>query len=156
MAMAMAIGVSVGGHRSLSSGAFFTSQVRSGGSSVRTRAGVRSIPVVEARKSDAGSCNAKKGEFRGKELAHSSPRSLTICDVAGVSSASANAEIESKKETGRRLCGPPLRGKPLPFGATVCEEGVNFAVHSSGAKAVSLCLFTESDLQQVRFLSISL
>ena len=80
-------------------------------------------------------------------------RLRTVCNV--VSSDSANAEIQEAKEESsvtvrRRLCGPPLRGKPLPFGATACEDGVNFAVHSSGAKAVSLCLFTESDLQQVR------
>lgn len=144
--MAMAMGVR--GHRSSSSGAVFTSPVWSRGSGVRTRARVRTIPVVEAIKTDGGSGNAKKGEILGRELARSSARSLTICNVAGVSSDSANAEIESKEETGRRLCGPPLRGKPLPFGATACEAGVNFAVHSGGAKAVSLCLFTESDLQQ--------
>jgi hypothetical protein len=152
--MAMAMGVR--GHRSSSSGAVFTSPVWSRGSGVRTRARVRTIPVVEAIKTDGGSGNAKKGEILGRELARSSARSLTICNVAGVSSDSANAEIESKEETGRRLCGPPLRGKPLPFGATACEAGVNFAVHSGGAKAVSLCLFTESDLQQVRALYPSL
>ncbi len=74
--------------------------------------------------------------------------SLTTCNVAGVSSDSANAETECKKQPGQ-FYGPPLRGRPLPFGASASENGVNFAVHSSGASSVCLCLFTESDLQQV-------
>ena len=78
-------------------------------------------------------------------------QSLLICNVAGISSGSANPETESKEEPAR-LCGAALRGRPLPFGATACEDnGVNFAVHSSGATAVSLCLFTQSDLEQVRY-----
>lgn len=39
------------------------------------------------------------------------------------------------------------RGQPTPFGATASGAGVNFAVHSSAAKSVSLCLFTLEDLQ---------
>ncbi|CAM6035531.1 unnamed protein product [Sphagnum compactum] len=73
--------------------------------------------------------------------------SLTTCNVAGVSSDSANAETECKKQPDQ-FYGPPLRGRPLPFGASASENGVNFAVHSSGASSVCLCLFTESDLQQ--------
>jgi hypothetical protein len=73
--------------------------------------------------------------------------SLTTCNVAGVSADSANAETECKKQPGQ-FYGPPLRGRPLPFGASASENGVNFAVHSSGASSVCLCLFTESDLQQ--------
>lgn len=149
----MVMAMSVGGNRSLSSGAFFSSQVWSRGSGIRTRASVRTFPAVKAIMADAARGNFKEGEIVGRELTRSSKRSRTICNVTGVSSDSANAEIESKEETGRCLSGPPLRGKPLPFGATVCEEGVNFAVHSSGATAVALCLFTESDLQQVRSLS---
>jgi isoamylase len=33
------------------------------------------------------------------------------------------------------------RGKPWPLGATLCEGGVNFAVFSAHATAVTLCLF---------------
>lgn len=144
--MAMAMGV--GGHRSSSAGAVFTSQVCSRGAGVGTKVAVRVDHVVKAIKADDGSGNGKEKNTLGWKSTHLSARPLTICRVAGVSSDSANTETESKEEAGHRLCGPPLRGRPLPFGATACEEGVNFAVHSSGATAVALCLFTESDLQQ--------
>lgn len=86
-----------------------------------------------------------------KVIYSNNKQSLLICNVAGISSGSANPETESKEEPAR-LCGAALRGRPLPFGATACEDnGVNFAVHSSGATAVSLCLFTQSDLEQVRY-----
>lgn len=87
----------------------------------------------------------------GDKVINNNKQSLLICNVAGISSGSANPETESKEEPAR-LCGAALRGRPLPFGATACEDnGVNFAVHSSGATAVSLCLFTQSDLEQVRY-----
>lgn len=46
------------------------------------------------------------------------------------------------------LCGQPSRGSPLPFGATLKDTGVNFAIHSSAATSISLCLFTLSDLHK--------
>jgi hypothetical protein len=46
------------------------------------------------------------------------------------------------------------RGLPFPFGATFRENGVNFAIHSSAATSVSLCLFTPSDLQRVTILYV--
>eukprot|EP00249_Psilotum_nudum_P010772 c22755_g1_i1 orf=134-2626(+) len=46
------------------------------------------------------------------------------------------------------LFGEALRGSPLPFGATLKDVGVNFAMHSSAATSVSLCLFTLSDLEK--------
>lgn len=142
--MAMVMAMSVGGTRSC---ALFPSQVWSRGSGIRTRASVRSFRVITK-------AIMAEGEIEGRELTHSAKRSRTICNVTADS---ANAEIESKEDvTGRCHSGPPLRGKPLPFGATVCEEGVNFAVYSSGATAVALCLFTESDLQQVRILYLVL
>eukprot|EP00898_Chlorokybus_atmophyticus_P007078 jgi/Chlat1/7371/Chrsp6S07412 len=42
----------------------------------------------------------------------------------------------------------PQRGKASPLGATLVNGGVNFAIYAGGATAVSLCLFTEEDLQQ--------
>ncbi len=36
---------------------------------------------------------------------------------------------------------PPWPGQPLPLGATWDGEGTNFALWSSGAEAVELCLF---------------
>ncbi|GJP55788.1 hypothetical protein CLOM_g14776, partial [Closterium sp. NIES-68] len=42
----------------------------------------------------------------------------------------------------------PQRGSATPYGATAVDNGVNFAVHSSGATAVSVCLFTPEGLAQ--------
>ncbi len=36
-------------------------------------------------------------------------------------------------------------GRPHPLGATADEEGVNFAVYSSGAERVEICIFDERD-----------
>jgi pullulanase/glycogen debranching enzyme len=44
--------------------------------------------------------------------------------------------------------GKPLRGLPTPLGATSAPQGINFAVFSSAATAVSLVLYTPED--QVR------
>ncbi|KAJ0965571.1 hypothetical protein J5N97_026709 [Dioscorea zingiberensis] len=43
-----------------------------------------------------------------------------------------------------------LAGRPLPFGATACEDGVNFSIYSGGAEVATLCLFTLSDLKENR------
>lgn len=40
-------------------------------------------------------------------------------------------------------------GHPTPFGATVREGGVNFAVYSSNASSATLCLISISDLREV-------
>src|SRR5688500_8832021 len=37
-------------------------------------------------------------------------------------------------------------GAPLPFGATMQKEGVNFAVYAEEAEKLSICLFEESSL----------
>jgi glycogen operon protein len=44
------------------------------------------------------------------------------------------------------------RGEPYPLGATLTEEGVNFALYSEDATAVELCLFDspESDASELR------
>eukprot|EP00897_Mesotaenium_endlicherianum_P003623 jgi/Mesen1/3289/ME000191S02431 len=42
----------------------------------------------------------------------------------------------------------PERGSSTPFGATAKDGGVNFAIHSSGAVSVTLCLYSEEDLQK--------
>ncbi|KAL8488298.1 hypothetical protein ACS0TY_024539 [Phlomoides rotata] len=41
-------------------------------------------------------------------------------------------------------------GHPTPFGATVREGGVNFAVYSSNASSATLCLISLSDLRKKR------
>ncbi|MFS7935062.1 putative isoamylase [Helianthus anomalus] len=43
-----------------------------------------------------------------------------------------------------------LRGNPTPFGATVHQDGVNFAIYSHNATSATLCLMTPSDLPQKR------
>lgn len=61
------------------------------------------------------------------------------------------AAAETSKSAGvegHGLFGKPSRGWPLPFGATLRDNGVNFAIHSNAASSISLCLFTLSDLQQ--------
>jgi glycogen operon protein len=40
-----------------------------------------------------------------------------------------------------------LPGSPAPLGATLVDDGVNFAVYSSNATAIDLCLFDEHDAQ---------
>ncbi|MQA26203.1 MAG: glycogen debranching protein GlgX [Micromonosporaceae bacterium] len=42
----------------------------------------------------------------------------------------------------------PRPGSPYPLGATVSDDGVNFALWSAGAEAVELCLFGSADQQQ--------
>src|SRR6266481_8649452 len=44
------------------------------------------------------------------------------------------------------------RGEPYPLGATLTEEGVNFALYSEDATAVELCLFDspEPDANELR------
>jgi isoamylase len=51
--------------------------------------------------------------------------------------------------------GPKLRkfqvfeGHPAPFGATVRDGGVNFAIFSANAVSATLCLISLSDLPEV-------
>jgi isoamylase len=47
------------------------------------------------------------------------------------------------------------RGSPEPLGATWTGEGVNFAVHSSGATRVELCLFDSSGEHELRRLTLT-
>jgi glycogen debranching enzyme len=48
--------------------------------------------------------------------------------------------------------GPLLIGRPWPMGATVVDGGVNFAVPSTHATAVELCLFDEQGMHERRLL----
>ncbi len=47
-----------------------------------------------------------------------------------------------------------LPGSPEPLGATWTGEGVNFAVHSSGATSVEVCIFDASGEHEVRRLAL--
>ena len=47
---------------------------------------------------------------------------------------------------------PSLRaGTPWPLGASMTEDGCNFAVYSEGATSITLCLFSESEQEIARF-----
>ena len=41
-------------------------------------------------------------------------------------------------------------GRPWPMGATYDEKGVNFAVFSSGAQCIELCLFDDTGQHETR------
>ena len=41
-------------------------------------------------------------------------------------------------------------GRPSPLGATLDPDGVNFAVYSRGATAVTLCLFNKAGIEEQR------
>ncbi|MCO5596778.1 hypothetical protein L7F22_050847 [Adiantum nelumboides] len=75
---------------------------------------------------------------------------VITCQLAAPSAGAVTTEkaTSAQKFAGHELFGVPCRGSPLPFGATLINEGVNFAIHSSAATSVTLCLFTLSDLQQ--------
>ena len=47
-----------------------------------------------------------------------------------------------------------LPGSPEPLGATWTGEGVNFAVHSSGATSVEVCIFDASGEHEMRRLAL--
>jgi glycogen operon protein len=48
-----------------------------------------------------------------------------------------------------------LTGSPQPLGATWTREGVNFAVYSSGAARIELCLFDASGQHELKRLTLS-
>lgn len=61
----------------------------------------------------------------------------------------AASAVVVEKSTTERCRFEVLSGKPLPFGATATDGGVNFAVFSRNATAATLCLITLSDLPEV-------
>jgi len=66
---------------------------------------------------------------------------------AGVETEKGAAAGVAVKDEGLSL--KVLKGSPLPFGPTARDGGVNFAIHSTQATSVTICLFTFSDLQKV-------
>ncbi|HEY1230025.1 MAG TPA: glycogen debranching enzyme GlgX, partial [Ramlibacter sp.] len=65
---------------------------------------------------------------------------MTAAAVAAPAPASHDAQLPDRCEPGR----------PWPLGATVAEGGVNFAVFSSIAEKVEICLFDRSGTREVR------
>lgn len=74
---------------------------------------------------------------------------IVTCD--SVSEAETAVVVEKPPTKRRRF--EVLVGNPAPFGATVRDGGVNFAVFSSNATAASLCLIALSDLDEVVYCS---
>ena len=46
-------------------------------------------------------------------------------------------------------------GSPQPLGATWTGEGVNFAIHASGATRVELCLFDDGGERELRRIALT-
>ncbi|CAN4084915.1 unnamed protein product [Withania somnifera] len=68
----------------------------------------------------------------------------------GVAAKTAATTVAVEQPTTQRQRFEVLPGKPLPFGATARDGGVNFAVFSSNATSATLCLITLSDLPEKR------
>jgi glycogen operon protein len=54
------------------------------------------------------------------------------------------------------LAGPATcpRGRPWPLGATLCDDGVNFAVYSGAATRVEVCIFDASGTHEERRITL--
>ena len=100
---------------------------------------VRGDDIAEAKpwggEARAGACRAAYGER---------PACGAACGVALTRACAAPPAQEAKAGVHEK----PLRGLPAPHGASSTPQGVNFAVFSSAATAVSLVLYTPED--QVR------
>lgn len=88
---------------------------------------------------------------------HKSSTSI-ICSITKKTLVASGVDVETetavveKPQTGRFNVS---RGYPSPFGATVRDDGVNFAIYSLNSLSATLCLFTQSDFQNVSSLFIS-
>jgi glycogen operon protein len=56
-------------------------------------------------------------------------------------------EMDEKKHSSKAMLFSTSEGSSFPLGATLDENGCNFAVHSNGADKVELCLFDKHDIQ---------
>jgi len=71
------------------------------------------------------------------------------CFLVNVKEASAQSETAVIEKPPDSLRFEVSQGSPAPFGATLCDGGVNFAIFSAHSVSATLCLITLSDLQQV-------
>ncbi|KAI3990332.1 hypothetical protein MKX01_037671 [Papaver californicum] len=81
----------------------------------------------------------------------------SICVISSSSSSVSNGGgrgsemvVETVEKPNKLLSGnfEVFNGNPMPYGATIKNGGVNFAVFSGGAVSVTLCLISLSDLQE--------
>jgi len=47
------------------------------------------------------------------------------------------------------------KGKPTPLGSTLAEDGINFALFSAHASAVTLCLFSDDGHSEIQRISLT-
>ncbi|XP_059287702.1 isoamylase 1, chloroplastic isoform X2 [Lycium ferocissimum] len=91
--------------------------------------------------------NSKKSNRVDFDTSIRQRKSKSAVTVMVVNTDSEAAVVEKQTNKERRRF-EVLPGKPLPFGATATDGGVNFAVFSSNTTSVILCLITLSDLPQ--------
>lgn len=74
---------------------------------------------------------------------------MLVCNAidGDVDTAVVEKDTTEKKVERRRF--EVLDGYPTPFGASVRDDGVNFAIFSRNAVSASLCLMSPDDLPQV-------
>lgn len=82
---------------------------------------------------------------------HNTGRTAKRCSIFNSASERGDADtavvVEKPPPKTRRFKVFP--GRPMPFGATLRDGGVNFAVYSGNATSVSLCLIRLLDLPEV-------
>ncbi|KAI4352719.1 hypothetical protein L6164_006941 [Bauhinia variegata] len=71
----------------------------------------------------------------------------SVVNAIGVGGIEAETVLAEKSQSGHFEVS---RGYPTPFGATVRDGGVNFAIYSGNAISATLCLISLSDLQDNR------
>lgn len=96
------------------------------------------------RSPDATTMFSKKKSCRLGVVACSAAAAAEMASVDEI------ASVEKEKASVSKI--RVSSGCPMPLGAVSRDDGVNLAIFSNGATAVTLCLFTPSDLEQVRHL----
>ncbi|MBA0841797.1 hypothetical protein Goarm_001659 [Gossypium armourianum] len=71
-----------------------------------------------------------------------------VVKARGGGAAEAETALADKPKVLKRF--QVSEGHPAPFGATILDGGVNFAIYSANATSATLCLIALSDLQQNR------
>lgn len=89
--------------------------------------------------------NKRVSQNSNSIVLHSTITTKTFASGNGIQTET--AVVEEKTQLGGRF--QVSRGYPTPFGATVRDGGVNFAIYSLNALSATLCLITLSDFQNV-------
>ncbi|RZC56908.1 hypothetical protein C5167_015763 [Papaver somniferum] len=98
--------------------------------------------------------NLQQHQKEGKKMNGRVKRSLCVSSSSvsngGGGGRGAEMVVETVEKPNKLLSSnfEVFSGSPMPYGATVKNGGVNFAVFSGGAVSVTLCLISLSDLQE--------